>query len=176
MSGMPRQPHLVVMGVSGSGKSTVGKQVAAELAADFIDADDLHPRENKERMRAGLPLRDSDRWPWLRTVGARLATAPGGMVVACSALRRSYRDTLRASDPSLAFIHLAGPLEFVAERMAGRGHEFMPDSLLASQYEALEALERDEPYIEVDLAATPQQIAREVVERLSEGDHRTSQG
>ncbi|MGP6170505.1 gluconokinase [Microbacterium sp. A196] len=162
MSDVSMQPHLVVMGVSGSGKSTVGKRIALELGADFVDADDLHPRENKERMAAGLPLRDSDRWPWLRTVGEHLATAPAGMVVACSALRRSYRDALRASDPSVIFVHLAGPRELVAQRMAGRGHEFMPDSLLASQYETLEDLESDEPHLEVDLRATPDEIAREV--------------
>lgn len=166
MSDVPTQMHLVVMGVSGSGKSTVGKRIADELGADFVDADDLHPSENKERMAAGLPLRDSDRWPWLRTVGEHLAAAPAGMVVACSALRRSYRDALRASDPSVFFIHLAGPQELVAQRMAGRGHEFMPDSLLASQYATLEALGGDEPHLVVDLLATPDEIAREVSTRL----------
>ncbi|WP_417509890.1 gluconokinase [Microbacterium sp.] len=162
MSDMPMQPHLVVMGVSGSGKSTVGRQIADEIGADFVDADDLHPLENKERMAAGLPLRDSDRWPWLRTVGEHLAAAPAGVVVACSALRRSHRDALRASDPSVIFVHLAGPQGLVAQRMAGRDHEFMPDSLLASQYETLEGLESDEPHLEVDLRSTPQEIAREV--------------
>jgi carbohydrate kinase (thermoresistant glucokinase family) len=162
MPDAPMQPHVVVMGVSGSGKSTVGKRIAEELGADFVDADDLHPRENKERMAAGLPLRDSDRWPWLRTVGEHLAAAPAGMIVACSALRRSYRDALRDSDPSVVFVHLAGPQELVAHRMAGRGHEFMPDSLLASQYATLEALEADEPHLEVDLFATPDEIAERV--------------
>lgn len=168
MSDMPSHPHIVVMGVSGSGKSTVGRRIASVLGAEFIDADDLHPRANKERMRAGLPLRDHDRWPWLRAVGARLASAPDGIVVACSALRRSYRDALRAKDPSLVFVHLAGPQEFVAQRMAGRGHEFMPDSLLSSQYEDLEALESDEPHIEVDLRLSPERIARVVGTRLGE--------
>lgn len=155
-------PHVVVMGVSGSGKSTVGRRIADELGAEFVDADDLHPRENKERMAAGLPLRDSDRWPWLRTVGEHLAAAPAGMIVACSALRRSYRDALRNSDPSVVFVHLAGPQELVAQRMAGRGHEFMPDSLLASQYATLEALESDEAHLEVDLFLTPDEIAEHV--------------
>src|SRR5690606_37989099 len=95
-------------------------------------------------------------------VGEHLASAPAGMVVACSALRRSYRAALRASDPSVVFIHLAGPQELVAQRMAGRGHEFMPDSLLTSQYETLEALQSDEPHLVIDLLATLDEIAREV--------------
>lgn len=169
MPGAPKHPHVVVMGVSGSGKSTVGRRISERLDADFVDADDLHPRENKERMAAGLPLRDSDRWPWLRTVGEHLAAAPAGMIVACSALRRSYRDALRASDPSVVFLHLAGPRELVAKRMAGRGHEFMPDSLLASQYATLEPLDSDEPHLEVDLFATPDEIAERVHAWL-EGD------
>lgn len=162
-----RRPHLVVMGVSGSGKSTFGAAIATAMDLPFVDADDLHPTSNKALMRRGIPLTDAERWPWLALVGGRLASSPAGVVVACSALRRSYRDVLRSADPSIVFIYLSGTAEFVAGRMAGRGHEFMPDSLLASQYAALEPPEADEAHIEVDLRRPVREVVKELAMRLS---------
>jgi len=159
--------HVVVMGVSGCGKSTVGSELARALDAEFVDADDLHPAANKQLMREGVPLSDADRWPWLERVGDRLAHADGAIVVACSALRRGYRDLLRARDPRVRFVHLSAPKEYIAERMRGRLHEFMPDTLLDSQYDALEPLGADEPHLEVDVRRSPGQIAAEVVQRLA---------
>ncbi|MGE5169475.1 MAG: gluconokinase [Rudaea sp.] len=131
---------VVVMGVSGCGKSTVGAALAARLRWPFIDADDLHPPENVARMAAGIPLTDDDRWPWLDRVVVELvrATAGGGhAVLACSALRQAYRDRLaRAGD--LRFVHLVGDAATIAGRLAGRRHRYMPASLLESQFATLE--------------------------------------
>lgn len=131
------------MGVSGSGKSTVGDRLAAESGRIFIDADDLHPAANKEKMAAGIPLTDEDRWPWLRLVGERLAVGDG-VIVACSSLRRSYRDLLREYAPETYFALLNGSRELLASRLSGRHHEYMPVTLLDSQLATLEPLAADE--------------------------------
>ena len=136
------------MGVSGSGKSTVGAALAERLGTPFVDGDALHPLTNVERMAAGLPLRDEDRWPWLTAVGARLAE--GDVVVACSALKRSYRDAILAEEPTARFIHLTGSHELLDERMQQRLYHFMPASLLESQLATLEPLAADEPGIAVE--------------------------
>ena len=116
--------HVVVMGVSGSGKSTVGEALARRLGTRFVDADDLHPAANVGKMRSGIPLTDDDRWPWLDAVGQALAEAPApGVVVACSALRRAYRDRLRAFAPDTVFVALEGDPSFqriLADAEAGR--------------------------------------------------------
>jgi gluconokinase len=146
------------MGVSGSGKSTVGAAVAARVAARFVDADDLHPASNVAKMAAGMPLTDEDRHPWLVVVGdeiARWASDGGEVVTACSALKRSYRDLLRAQAGDLFFAHLHGPAELLAQRMGGRTDHFMPSSLLQSQLATLEPLQPDEPGVTVDIAASP---------------------
>ncbi|GAB5078959.1 gluconokinase [Arthrobacter sp. AD-310] len=136
---------LVVMGVSGSGKSTLGSALAARLGATFKDADDLHPLPNVEKMAAGVPLTDEDRWPWLRLVGAELAAEhPNGIVVACSALKRAYRDAIRAAAPSTRFILLTAEPSELMERLVQRPGHFMPPSLLTSQLETLEFLETAE--------------------------------
>jgi gluconokinase len=128
--------RLVVMGVSGCGKSSLGTALAAALALPFTDADDLHPATNRAKMAAGQPLTDADRWPWLKAVGTVLAANAG--VVACSALRRSYRDRLRDTAGPVQFLHLVAPREVIAERLAApRGH-FMPLALLDSQLATLE--------------------------------------
>jgi gluconokinase len=135
---------VVVMGVSGSGKSTVGSALAQRLRVPFVDADALHPAANVAKMAAGHPLDDSDRVPWLDRVGEWLAAHSDGGVVSCSALKRKYRDQLRAHCATVEFLHLAGPPELFDRRMAERSGHFMPPSLLASQFAALEPLSADE--------------------------------
>jgi carbohydrate kinase (thermoresistant glucokinase family) len=134
--------RLVVMGVSGCGKSSLGAALATALALRFTDADDLHPATNRAKMAAGQPLTDNDRWPWLQVVGAVLAAEAG--VVACSALRRSYRDRLRHTAGSVQFLHLTVPREVIAQRFAERRGHFMPVALLDSQLATLEPLTPDE--------------------------------
>ena len=132
---------VVVMGVSGCGKTAVGSLLAQRLGARFIDADDLHPPANVEKMRAGIPLDDADRAPWLRLLNARLreVTAAGEPVVlACSALKQRYRDTLAEGLSGLRFVHLAGSRELIAARLAARQHRYMPTTLLDSQFATLE--------------------------------------
>nr|WP_268235368.1 gluconokinase [Microbacterium sorbitolivorans] len=134
------------MGVSAAGKSSVAAALAKMLAIPWVDADDLHPMENTAKMAAGHPLTDEDRGPWLVTVGTRLAASHdvGGVVVACSALRRAYRDLIRARAPETVFIHLTGPHQLLAERAQRRTGHFMPPALLESQLAALEPLDSDE--------------------------------
>jgi gluconokinase len=147
-----RPPLITVMGVTGSGKTTIGAALAQRLHVPFEDADDLHPPANVAKMSAGIPLDDLDRRPWLETVGAWLAdhNATGG-VISCSALRRSYRDILREAAPRQLFVHLAGTAEVVARRVAGRPGHFMPASLVESQFATLEPLEDDENGLTLDL-------------------------
>ena len=135
----------VVMGVSGSGKSTVGAALARRLRVPFADADDFHPPANIAKMSAGLPLDDVDRAPWLAAIGRWLAAQADGAVVSCSALRRTYRDRLRAYAPDLELVHLDGSRATIARRQAARPGHFMPASLLDSQFATLEPLEPDEP-------------------------------
>lgn len=152
---------VVVMGVSGSGKSTIGALIANSLAVPFADADGLHPIANIRKMAAGTPLTDEDRWPWLATVGDSLATAAAqgtGLVVACSTLKRSYRDAILERAPGTWFVHLDGSREVLSLRLEGRTGHFMPSALLASQLAALENLQPDEPGIVVDISATVSEI------------------
>lgn len=130
--------RVVIMGVSGCGKSSVGAGLAARLGLNYRDGDDLHPPENVAKMRAGMPLTDADRWPWLDRVGqVLLAEAP--VIVGCSALKRAYRDHIRtAAGGPVTFVHLAGSQEVIAARMALRQGHYMPLSLLDSQFAALE--------------------------------------
>ena len=130
--------RVVIMGVSGCGKSSVGAGLAARLGLNYRDGDDLHPPENVAKMRAGMPLTDADRWPWLDRVGqVLLAEAP--VIVGCSALKRAYRDRIRtAAGGPVTFVHLAGSQEVIAARMALRPGHYMPLSLLDSQFAALE--------------------------------------
>ncbi|MEU5288310.1 gluconokinase [Streptomyces sp. NPDC020755] len=138
-------PLVVVMGVSGSGKTTVGQSLAASLGVLFAEADDFHPPENVAKMRAGTALGDEDRRPWLDVIAGWLRehTSDGG-VITCSALKRSYRDRLVSAAPQVFFVHLDGPAELIAERMAARRGHFMPVELLRSQLDALEPLTDEE--------------------------------
>ncbi|MDQ5861003.1 MAG: gluconokinase, GntK/IdnK-type [Actinomycetota bacterium] len=151
------------MGVSGCGKTTIGDLVARELGVQFLDGDSLHPVENVAKMAAGTPLTDEDRWPWLATVGTELAAAKGGLVLACSALRRSYRDAIRAQAPDTVFLHLHGSKEVLRARTEGRSGHFMPPALLESQLATLEALEADEAGIVVDIAGPVDEVVADAL-------------
>ena len=130
--------HVVVMGVSGCGKSAVGERLAAALGLPLIEGDSFHSTGNVDRMQQGVALTDQDRAGWLAALGAELATRPGGAVLTCSALKRSYRDSLRAAVPGLRFVHLALREQDALQRVAVRAGHFYPPSLVASQFEALE--------------------------------------
>lgn len=153
--------HVVVMGVSGCGKSTVGSLLADRLGVPFLDADSLHPPANLAKMAGGVPLTDADRWPWLRLVGAALAAAADGTVVACSALRRPYRDVLREAAPGVRFVHLVGTHSQLSARMTSREGHFMPASLLDTQMATLEPLGPDERGIELDCTLEPAELVHE---------------
>lgn len=155
------------MGVSGSGKSTVGAALARRLGVPFADADDFHPQANVAKMAAGEPLTDDDRFPWLDAVGRWLARAADGGVTSCSALKRSYRDQLRSRCPRIEFVHLTGSPELIARRQADRPGHFMPPTLLQSQSDALQPLEPDERGMTIDVAQSVDAIVGEVVRRLS---------
>jgi gluconokinase len=152
--------RVVVMGVSGCGKSSVGAALSAQLGIPYIEGDDLHPPENVAKMARGEPLTDADRWPWLDRVAQTLATrAP--VIVGCSALKRSYRDRLRAgAGGPLHFVHLTGTPALIAARMAARKGHFMPPALLDSQFATLEPPGPDEGAITLDIADTlPDMVA-----------------
>lgn len=164
-----RLVQLVVMGVSGSGKSTVAGLLADRTGCVLAEGDDFHPASSIARMAAGRPLDDPLRAPWLAAITSWLAerAARGECaVVSCSALTRAYRDVLRGAGPDVRMVHLAGPRELVAQRLAARRGHFMPPELLDSQYAALEPLDADEPGITVDLAASPHEITDEILHRL----------
>lgn len=149
-------PPLVVMGVSGCGKSTVGTLLGQRLGMPFFDGDDFHPVVNKQKMAAGVALTDADREPWLARLGELLAGKDDGgtsvpPIVACSALKRRYRDLLRSYAPDVVFIHLIGTAATIGARMDARSHEFMPRALLDSQFAALEDLEADEAHVLGDI-------------------------
>jgi carbohydrate kinase (thermoresistant glucokinase family) len=144
------------MGVSGSGKSTVGAALADHWGDDavFVDADSLHPQANKDKMAAGTPLTDDDRWPWLDICAARIHEVQASgkrCVMANSALKRAYRDRLRSVDPDLFIAFLSGSEELIADRQRHRHHEYMPNSLLESQFATLEPLESDEAGVVVSI-------------------------
>lgn len=160
----------VVMGITGSGKSTVGARLAKALSVDFVEGDNYHPPENIRRMAAGIPLTDDDRADWLRALAARLREASesgAGLVVTCSALKRSYRDLLRAAAPEVQFVYLKGSRALISERVSGRRGHFMPVSLLDSQLATLEEPGADEHVWTCDIGHPSQQIVDEIVARAS---------
>ena len=157
---------IVVMGVSGCGKSVVGDALAKKIAAPFIDGDDLHPDSNKEKMAAGIALNDDDRWPWLTKVGNELHSKSNA-VIACSALKRSYRDHIRKYEPGAKFVHLHGDRKVLEARVSSRANHFMPASLLDSQLSTLEALEIDENGKVFDISKSISEIVDEIVTWLS---------
>lgn len=148
---------MVVMGVTGCGKSTVGRLLADALGVPFLDGDDLHPPSNLAKMASGVPLTDEDRWSWLRDIATWLSGREGG-VVACSALRRSYREAIRAEAPDAVFVHLSAPRKVLAprvDRRRGKEGHFMGSAMLDSQFATLEPLEGDERGVTVDVTDLP---------------------
>jgi gluconokinase len=162
-------PLLVVMGVSGSGKSTVGAALGQRLRVPFADADDFHPQANIDKMSAGIALDDHDRHPWLEAIGEWLAAHDQrGGVISCSALKRKYRDQLRHHAHRVVFVHLEGSREVITARQASRPGHFMPASLLSSQFATLEPLAPDERGIVIDVDQTVDAIVADYVERAAD--------
>ncbi|WP_245424710.1 gluconokinase [Shinella zoogloeoides] len=160
----PDQQRLVLMGVAGCGKTTVGTALAMRIDATYLDGDDLHPPANIAKMSRGEPLTDDDRWPWLTLVGQRLAEPDSTLILGCSALKRSYRDHIRReAGAPVTFVHLSGSRDLIGARMATRAGHFMPTSLVDSQFAALELPENDEKAIIVDIDAP----LRSVVEQIA---------
>jgi gluconokinase len=160
---------LVVMGVSGSGKSTVGELLARRLGWEMAEGDRLHPEANVEKMRQGVPLDDADRAPWLDRIGELLrewAAAGRSGVLTCSALKRAYRARILAARPEVRFVYLKGSEELIRSRVAARRHEYMPPSLLKSQFEALEEPLAGEPVITVDADETPEREVQAIIDAL----------
>ena len=158
--------HVVVMGVSGCGKSAAGQRIAQLMDLPLVEGDEFHPRSNIEKMRQGLPLDDQDRAGWLAQLGQELAARPVGAVLTCSALKRSYRDLLRAAAPGLRFVHLALSQEQALQRVASRGGHFYPPSLVASQFQALEDPAGEPGVLSVDARLPVEAVAAQAAARL----------
>jgi gluconokinase len=163
---------IVVMGVSGCGKTTVAEMLASKLHWQFAEADDFHPVANVDKMRAGTPLTDEDRWPWLAAMRAWIdSTRDAGQkcIVTCSALKRSYRERLGGGRDDTRFVHLEGAYDVIAQRLAGRKHAYMPPALLRSQFETLEPPGPDENPLVLSVEHAPAKLVEQVLTRLSLG-------
>ncbi len=158
------------MGVTGSGKSTVGEALAQRLGVPFADADAFHPQANIAKMAAGTPLTDHDRYPWLEAVGQWLADHEDGGVMSCSALKRRYRDRLRSHCPRIEFLHLTGSPDVIGRRQAGRPGHFMPAALVKSQFDILEPLAPDEHGIALDVGSSVDDIVERFVSYVRSDD------
>lgn len=157
---------LILMGVSGSGKTTVGRELSARLDWPYLDADDFHPPENVEKMRAGTPLSDEDRWPWLDALNAQLRdfdVRGQSVILGCSALKAVYRTRLAQGCGEVHWVHLIGSFELIESRLRTRKGHYMPATLLRSQFTTLEA---PEEAITVSIDATPSQIASQILDQL----------
>jgi gluconokinase len=170
-----RTPHVVVvMGVAGTGKTTIGPLLAARLGVPYAEGDDFHPKANIAKMSAGIPLDDDDRWPWLDAIGAWAHERAGlGGVVSSSALKRSYRDRLRAAAPGVVFVHLTGDRKLIEDRMVHRQGHFMPTTLLDSQFATLQPLGADERGVAVDVSGSPEEITARALAALDGLDSST---
>jgi gluconokinase len=159
---------IIIFGVSGVGKTTVGRLLARELGWQFLEADDFHPAANIEKMRSGRPLTDRDRWPWVDSLRKRiehLLSAGENAVLACSALKRAYRDRLRASD-EVKFVFLCGDYALVEKQLRSRGRHFMNPNLLHSQFDDLQEPQTDEHALTVAVGRRPQEIVEEIEAKL----------
>ncbi|HYG88559.1 MAG TPA: gluconokinase [Azospirillum sp.] len=162
---------VVVMGVCGCGKTSVGRRLAQLLGWPFLEGDEFHPPENIAKMAAGIPLQDEDRWGWLDTIAARIGAARRDgerIVVSCSALKHRYRDRLREGAPRVLFVHLHGDRETILGRMSLRTGHYMPTSLLDSQLADLEQLQPDEPGVVCDIGPAPEDIAARVAPLITQ--------
>ena len=162
--------RVVVMGVSGCGKSTVGRALADSLGWRYVEGDELHPCENVARMASGTPLTDADRQGWLEKIAAELAAANlrgEGLVLTCSALKRRYRELLRTAEPGLRLVFLHGPRDLLADRLRSRSGHYMPASLLQSQLEALEPPLEDEDAVALNISGAPAELAAAAMAWLS---------
>ncbi|MET4083513.1 gluconokinase [Pedobacter sp. UYP30] len=167
---MEKGKLIIVMGVSGSGKSVKGEALAKQLNAHFIDGDDLHPQSNIDKMAAGIPLTDEDRYGWLKSIakiGHKDSENGNVCIIACSALKRKYRDMLREDNPNICFVFLSGDYKLIAKRVEARAHHFMHLDMLKSQFETLEVPTPDETdVITVGTAAQVAEIVKEVEAKL----------
>lgn len=162
-----RAGRYVVMGVSGVGKTRVALALAQALGARFVEGDDLHPPANRAKMAGGTPLGDEDRWPWLDLVAEALAEGEPPVVAACSALRRRYRDRLRAGVPGLVMLHLSGDRALIGERLSARKGHFMPPALLDSQFAALEPLAAEERGATVDVDRPVEEVVAALLAEIA---------
>jgi len=167
--GVASRPWLIaVMGISGTGKTTIGTALALQLGAVYADGDAFHSAAHVAKMASGVPLTDADRIPWLADIGRWLHEQTSvGAVVSCSALRRVYRDTLRSQAPALIFLHLTGDPALIEQRVRERHGHFMPPSLVASQLDTLEPLADDERGMALDARAAPDELVRAFIAQLS---------
>lgn len=165
------KPLIVVMGVAGSGKTTLASQLAEKLGVPFVEGDSLHPAANVRKMSSGIPLTDEDRWPWLEAIGERMEVERStghGVVVACSALKRAYRDVLRAhAHGKIHFILLDGSRQLISDRMKQRKGHFMPPALLDSQFATLERPTQDEHAVILDISRKPAELVEEAVKSIT---------
>lgn len=161
-----RNPILLLMGVSGSGKTTVGAMLAGRLGWTYAEADDFHPPANVAKMHAGIPLDDDDRRPWLEATATWMREQEGPAVVTSSALKRRYRDLLRAGRPDLRLVYLEGDRDLIGKRLAARHGHFFPKDLLDSQFADLEPPGPDENPLVVSIDGPPERVVAEIVDRL----------
>ena len=165
-----RTTTIVVMGVSGAGKSTVASKLAARLDRPLVEGDSLHPPSNIAKMSQGIPLDDDDRLPWLKAIAARIDAARRAgqpIIVTCSALKRSYREILTDGHDDIGFVYLQGGRDLIAQRLAARKGHFMPPGLLDSQFAALQEPADDEPSIVIAIDAAPEDIVASIVEKFA---------